>query len=225
LSRHDNERIVTEYLPACARTAMVANSGFQQGPFLEVFLITRALLYISESNFKKWMKLLFPYFDVYLEAVNKKGNATDAETSFVKGLLPKLVRVMLQDGAILSEKYTDHEWYRVLDGLDGYVKLALGAHHVLNILIFFYKNGFGGYFMSETHLNFVRTYLDDLLVISCSTFEYHLEKMECVLKILSDKGLRVNAEKYSFCADETEYLGYWISKSDIQPIPEKGRSD
>jgi hypothetical protein len=26
------------------------------------------------------------------------------------------------------------------------------------------------------HLNFVRTYLDDLLVISCSTFEDHLEK-------------------------------------------------
>jgi hypothetical protein len=32
------------------------------------------------------------------------------------------------------------------------------------------------------HLNFVRTYLDDLLVISCSTFEDHLEKMDdCVL--------------------------------------------
>jgi hypothetical protein len=32
------------------------------------------------------------------------------------------------------------------------------------------------------HLNFVRTNLDDLLVISCSTFEDHLEKLECVLK-------------------------------------------
>jgi hypothetical protein len=27
------------------------------------------------------------------------------------------------------------------------------------------------------HLNFVRTYLDDLLVISCSTFEDHLESV------------------------------------------------
>jgi hypothetical protein len=26
------------------------------------------------------------------------------------------------------------------------------------------------------HLNFVRTYLDDILVISCSTFEDHIEK-------------------------------------------------
>jgi hypothetical protein len=30
------------------------------------------------------------------------------------------------------------------------------------------------------HLNFLRTYLDDLLVISCSTFDGHLEKLECV---------------------------------------------
>jgi hypothetical protein len=45
------------------------------------------------------------------------------------------------------------------------------------------------------HLNFVRTYLDDLLVVSCSTFEDHLEELECVLKILAGKDLRVNAEK------------------------------
>jgi hypothetical protein len=45
------------------------------------------------------------------------------------------------------------------------------------------------------HLIFVRTYLDDLLVISCSTFEDQLEKLEGVLKVLSAKGLRVNADK------------------------------
>jgi hypothetical protein len=71
------------------------------------------------------------------------------------------------------------------------------------------------------HLNFVRTYLDDLLVISCSTLEDHLEKFECALKILSDKGLRVNTDKSTFCATEIEYLGYWISRSGIQPIPKK----
>jgi hypothetical protein len=71
------------------------------------------------------------------------------------------------------------------------------------------------------YLNFVRTYLDELLVISCRTFEDNSEKMECVLKILSDKGLRINADKSSFCATEIEYLGYWISRSGIQPIPKK----
>jgi hypothetical protein len=29
------------------------------------------------------------------------------------------------------------------------------------------------------------------------------------------KHLRVNAEKSTFCAEEIEYLGYWISKSGI----------
>jgi hypothetical protein len=64
------------------------------------------------------------------------------------------------------------------------------------------------------HLNFVRTYRDDPLAISCITFEDHLEKLECVL-------LRINADKSTFCATETEYLGYWISQSGIQPIPKK----
>jgi hypothetical protein len=63
------------------------------------------------------------------------------------------------------------------------------------------------------HLNFVRTYLGDLLVISYSNFEDHLTKMECDLKTLSDKS--------TFCADEIEYLGYWVSRSGIQPIPKK----
>jgi hypothetical protein len=71
------------------------------------------------------------------------------------------------------------------------------------------------------HLDFVRTYLDDLLVISSGTLDDHLEKMEVVFNLLSDKGLRVNAEKSTFCAEEIEYLGYWISKSGIKPIPKK----
>jgi hypothetical protein len=72
------------------------------------------------------------------------------------------------------------------------------------------------------HLDFVRTYLDELLFISCCTFEEdHLEKLEGVLKILSDKGLRINADKSTFCATEIEYLGYWISCLGIQPIPKK----
>jgi hypothetical protein len=71
------------------------------------------------------------------------------------------------------------------------------------------------------HLDFVQTFLDDLLVISSGTLDEHLEKMEVVFKLLSDKGLRVNAEKSTFCAEKIEYLGYWISKAGIQPIPKK----
>jgi hypothetical protein len=71
------------------------------------------------------------------------------------------------------------------------------------------------------HLDFLHTYLDDLLVILSGTIDDHLKKMEVVFKLLSDKGLRVNAEKSTFCAEEIEYLGYWISKSGIQPITKK----
>jgi hypothetical protein len=41
------------------------------------------------------------------------------------------------------------------------------------------------------------------------------------LKNLSDHGLCVNAEKYKLCADEIKYLGYWITKTGIQPMPNK----
>jgi hypothetical protein len=71
------------------------------------------------------------------------------------------------------------------------------------------------------HLDFVHTYLDDFLVISSGTLDDHFGKMEVFFKLLSDKGLRVNAEKSTFCAEEIKYLGYWISKSGIQPIPKK----
>jgi hypothetical protein len=53
-------------------------------------------------------------------------------------------------------------------------------------------------------LDFVRSYLDDLFIISCSNVEDHLQKLECVLKFLSAKGFRVNAEKSTFCATEIE---------------------
>jgi hypothetical protein len=71
------------------------------------------------------------------------------------------------------------------------------------------------------HLYFIQTYLNDLLVILSGTLDDHLEKMEVVFKLLSDKGLCVNVEKSTFCAEEIKYLGYWISKSGIQPIPKE----
>jgi hypothetical protein len=70
-------------------------------------------------------------------------------------------------------------------------------------------------------LEFVRTYLYDFLVISASTFEDHLHKLEVVLKLLSEHGLCINTKKITFCADKIEYLGYWITKSVIQPMPKK----
>jgi hypothetical protein len=55
-------------------------------------------------------------------------------------------------------------------------------------------------------LEYVRAYIHDLLCISRESFEDHLEKLEEVLRRLCDVGLKVNAEKLTFCALEIEYL-------------------
>eukprot|EP00804_Cyclotella_cryptica_P004887 CCRYP_004939-RA/>CCRYP_004939-RA protein AED:0.40 eAED:0.34 QI:0/0/0/1/1/1/2/0/530 len=70
-------------------------------------------------------------------------------------------------------------------------------------------------------LEFVRTYLDDLLCISKGNLEDHLNKLRRVFIRLRDAGLTVNACKLSFCAMETEYLGYVLSRDGIKPQPNK----
>eukprot|EP00804_Cyclotella_cryptica_P027451 CCRYP_008864-RA/>CCRYP_008864-RA protein AED:0.29 eAED:0.29 QI:0/0/0/1/1/1/2/245/709 len=70
-------------------------------------------------------------------------------------------------------------------------------------------------------LEFVQTYLDDLLCISKGNLEDHLNKLRRVFIRLRDAGLTVNARKSSFCAMETEYLGYVLSRDGIKPQPKK----
>ena len=70
-------------------------------------------------------------------------------------------------------------------------------------------------------LEFVRAYLDDLLCITRASLEDHLEKLRLVLIRLRDAGLKVNADKSSFCAHETEYLGYILTRDGIKPQQKK----
>jgi hypothetical protein len=70
-------------------------------------------------------------------------------------------------------------------------------------------------------LECVQAYLDDLLCISRSSLEDHLEKLEEVLRHLRDAGLKVNAEKLTFCAFEIEYLGYILTRDGIKPQSNK----
>ena len=44
-------------------------------------------------------------------------------------------------------------------------------------------------------LEFVRTYVDNLLIILQESFKDHLEKLEAALKKLQDAGLKINAAK------------------------------
>ena len=51
-------------------------------------------------------------------------------------------------------------------------------------------------------LEYVRAYIDDLLIISNSDFEDHLNKVKIVLNKLKAAGFKINAEK-SFFAKES----------------------
>ena len=70
-------------------------------------------------------------------------------------------------------------------------------------------------------LHYVRTYLDDLLIISNGTFEDHLSKLDKVLTRLKEAKLRCKVTKCSFAMPEIEYLGYIFSREGIKPQPEK----
>ena len=70
-------------------------------------------------------------------------------------------------------------------------------------------------------LEYVRAYIDDLLVITRGTLEDHLVKLGEVLRRLRDAGLKVNALKSFFCTHEIEYLGYILTRGGIKPQPKK----
>jgi hypothetical protein len=68
---------------------------------------------------------------------------------------------------------------------------------------------------------YVRAYLDDPLFISRNNLKDHLEKLEEVPRQLCNAGLKVNAEKSTFCALEIEYLGYILTRDGIKPQSNK----
>ncbi len=70
-------------------------------------------------------------------------------------------------------------------------------------------------------LEYVRAYLDDLLCISRSSLEDHLEKLKELLRCLCDAGFKVDAEKSTFCALEIEYLWYILTRDGIKPQSNK----
>lgn len=70
-------------------------------------------------------------------------------------------------------------------------------------------------------LEYIRTYIDDQLIITPSTFDNQIRKVKVVLDCLRVAKLRVNVKKSSFTLHEIEYLGYTLSRDGIKPQPEK----
>ncbi len=61
-------------------------------------------------------------------------------------------------------------------------------------------------------LEYVRVYLDDLLIITKDTYKDYLSKLRQVLKKLKNAGLRINADKAFFTRDKVKYFGYILSR-------------
>jgi hypothetical protein len=70
-------------------------------------------------------------------------------------------------------------------------------------------------------LEYVRAYIDNLLVITKSSHDDHLDKLEPIFIQLCNTGLKVNADKLFSCAQETEYLGYILTRGGIKPQPKR----
>ena len=70
-------------------------------------------------------------------------------------------------------------------------------------------------------LEFVCTYLDDVLVLTTATWDDHLRKLDTVLHGIAKAGLKVNAAESAFAKPEIEYLGFWITRSGIKPLAKK----
>ena len=71
---------------------------------------------------------------------------------------------------------------------------------------------------------FIRAYINDLLIITKLDWSNHLEKLELNLQKLKDNGPKCNIEKSFFGRTEMEYLGFWVTQTGIRPINKKGRS-
>ena len=59
----------------------------------------------------------------------------------------------------------------------------------------------------------VRVYIYDVLVITKYDFKYHIKSLYRVIKILTEVGLKLNAEKSFFGKIETKYIGFWLSNN------------
>ena len=70
-------------------------------------------------------------------------------------------------------------------------------------------------------LDFVRVYIDDVLIISDGSYEDHLTKLNIVLTRLNKANFRENVRKCYFAQDNLEYLGYQLTREGIQPQPQK----
>ncbi|KAH9131876.1 hypothetical protein AeRB84_021591 [Aphanomyces euteiches] len=70
-------------------------------------------------------------------------------------------------------------------------------------------------------LSYVHVYLDDILVITTTSIEDHVEQLSTVFERIRGANLTLNFAKCRFFAKSTEYLGFTITCDGNQPIESK----
>jgi hypothetical protein len=65
-------------------------------------------------------------------------------------------------------------------------------------------------------MTFIIVYQDNILILTSGSFDDHLWQLGTVFKWLHHNNLQVNTKKSSFCALETEYLGFILTREDIK---------
>ena len=70
-------------------------------------------------------------------------------------------------------------------------------------------------------VEYAKTYLDGLLILTNHDFKDQLLKLEMVLARLSTLVMRINATKSKFFTGQIEYQGYWITRKGMQPVYNK----
>jgi len=70
-------------------------------------------------------------------------------------------------------------------------------------------------------LPYVQVYIDDVLILTDGSYEDHLNKVAVVLKRLEKANFRARVNKCMFASQETEYLGYYLTRKGISPQPKK----
>ncbi len=73
-------------------------------------------------------------------------------------------------------------------------------------------------------LEYIWEYIDNLLVITKGSLDDHLDKLKQVFIWSRNAGLKINATKSVFCAQETGYLGYILTRGGIKSQPKKAQA-
>ena len=73
--------------------------------------------------------------------------------------------------------------------------------------------------LSSLPLNFVITYLDDILIYSNNILE-HLTHLEMVLKVHAECWKKLNLAKCKIVQSKVNYLGHHVSKDGVEMVPE-----